>query len=257
MKYIQETQKNHGRRMQQENRKGLFTLIELLVVIAIIAILAAMLLPALTQARENARKITCLNNISQSMKGILLYTNDYSGVIPMFIKDPWSSALGPSEVAFRWANPTYVGLNSMTCPSTMNQGTYKDRWTTYGMYQGANDSLYSETSKVMGNFVVFKNSQTIYHLLGSMRVPSKTVLLADTQMAFAAGGTNAGMSWYQFNPADYRDSYGAVSLLHNGSANCAFPDGHAASLKRGALRETANNIKLAIPFGGVAAKTED
>ena len=58
-----------------------FTLVELLIVIAIIAILAAMLLPALNQARERARGISCISQLKQLNTGFMMYSQDYDGWI--------------------------------------------------------------------------------------------------------------------------------------------------------------------------------
>jgi len=190
-----------------------FTLVELLVVLAVIALLAALLLPALSKAKESARTTQCLNQMRQLGLAVRLYVDENGDAFPRSEHSafangqlPWERSLAPllGSSTTAWTN-LLTGLYQ--CPS--------DKRTTPWSY-GLN--VYYE----LGPDDDYTGKPQTWRRLTQVPRPSAAILFAENNSS-----ADHLMPEFWYSQADAVD---LASTRHNRRANYTFADGHATLL---------------------------
>jgi prepilin-type N-terminal cleavage/methylation domain-containing protein/prepilin-type processing-associated H-X9-DG protein len=211
-----------------------FTLIELLVVIAIIGILAALLLVAVSQAKGNALRIQCANNVRQLGIGLQVFVTENSSY-PLFVNPSWESAL--QHIGLSITNPVSLGGGIWKCPAAnkpsdlpQNKGYTSYGYNTYGMSAQTD----TNSSGLGGHYVWDYPKNTRFT---APAVKESEVLTPSEMMAIGdgfEGGNNiirdgVLVLWRNLNVQDYLGSTKRSYARHQGKANVVFCDGHIES----------------------------
>ncbi len=242
----------HWSRGTAFGRRRAFTLIELLVVIAIIAILAAILFPVFAQAREAARKTSCLSNLKQLGTGVGMYTQDNDENLPCnWYVGLWASAPnGP----YKWMDAIYPYVKNegvFTCPSDASPTrVYKyyqnltgpsQNWGSYAM----NVAYWAPGPPTPPSS---DSGQRITVSLAQLQRPADTVWAGDGNGSFqvawpdinAQPQINRTVSPRVLGLNGGNDPHeGAWVERHQGKINVIFCDGHAKSMSLDTMTELA------------------